>query len=130
MIARFLFSVARSRLGELIIGWSFARMSFLIPVDRLYETERVVAFRHPKPGHPTHILIVPKQKIRSLLALTELDAPILQEVVLAAQHLVAELGLEAGGFRLVVNGGAYQDVMQIHWHLISDERSRHDPTTH
>ena len=95
-------------------------MNFLIPVDRLYETERVVAFYHPKPGHQTHILIVPKHKIRSLLALTETDISIVQDVIFTAQHLVKELELEEGGFRLVVNGGAYQDVMQVHWHLISD----------
>jgi hypothetical protein len=33
---------------------------------------------------------------------------------------VRELALEAKGFRLTVNGGAYQDVAQVHWHLISD----------
>lgn len=97
-------------------------MSFLIPVDRLHETERGVAFNHPKPSHRTHILIVPKRQIRSLLALTEAETPVIQDVIFTTQHLVKELGLEAGGFRLVVNGGAYQDVMQIHWHLISDER--------
>ena len=122
-LSKFLFAVAKSRVGELIIGWSFAFMTFLIPVDRLYETERVVAFYHPKPSHHTHILIVPKHRIRSLMAVTEAEIPIIQDVILATQHLVKELGLEEGGFRLVVNGGAYQDVMQVHWHLISDDES-------
>ena len=96
-------------------------MSFLIPVDRLYETERVVAFYHPKPSHQTHILIVPKHQIRSVLTLTEAEIPIVQDVIFTTQHLVKELKLEKGGFRLVVNGGAYQDVMPVHWHLISDD---------
>ena len=119
-LSKILFAVAKSRIGEFVIGWSFAHMNFLIPVDRLYETERVVTFYHPKPSHQTHILIVPKHKIRSLLALTETDISIVQDVIFTAQHLVKELELEEGGFRLVVNGGAYQDVMQVHWHLISD----------
>ena len=119
-LSKILFAVAKSRIGEFVIGWSFSHMNFLIPVDRLYETERVVAFYHPKPSHQTHILIVPKHKIRSLLALTETDISIVQDVIFTAQHLVRELELEEGGFRLVVNGGAYQDVMQVHWHLISD----------
>ena len=117
-ISRLLFSLARSSLGGIIIGWSFAHMSFLIPVDRLYETELVVAFHHPKPSYPTHILIVPKRKIRSVLALTEADMPVVQDVLAATKQLVAQLELEEGGFRLMVNGGAYQDVAQIHWHLI------------
>ena len=119
-LSKVLFAVAKSRIGEFVIGWSFSHMNFLIPVDRLYETERVVAFHHPKPSHQTHILIVPKHQIRSLLALTETDLPIVQDVISTTQHLVKELALEEGGFRLVVNGGAYQDVMQVHWHLISD----------
>jgi histidine triad (HIT) family protein len=96
-------------------------MSFLIPVERLYETDWVVAFYHPKPSHKTHILIVPKRPIRSLVALTDADAPVVHDVITTAQHLVQKLGLEKQGFRLTVNGGAYQDVMQIHWHLLSDD---------
>ena len=121
-ISRILFTVARSRMGELIIGWSFAYMSSLIPVDRLFETDMVVAFQHPKPSHQTHILIVPKRQVRSLLALTEAEMPIVHDVIATTQHLVKELALEEGGFSLLVNGGAYQDVMQVHWHLISDDK--------
>ena len=95
-------------------------MNFLIPIDRLYETERVVAFHHPKPSHQIHILIVPKRQIRSLLALTETEISIVQDVIFTTQHLVKALELEEGGFSLVVNGGAYQNVKQVHWHLISD----------
>ena len=121
LVSKLLFSIAKSRAGTLITGWSFAHLSALIPVDKLYETEWVVAFRHPKPSYPTHILIVPKRQIQSLLALTEADLPVLGEVVKAAQHLARTLALEEKGFRLIVNGGAYQDVMQIHWHLVSGE---------
>lgn len=121
LVSKLLFSVAKSRVGTLITGWSFAHLSAFIPVDKLYETEWVVAFRHPKPSYPTHILIVPKRQIQSLLALTEADLPVLGEVVKTAQHLARTLALEEKGFRLIVNGGAYQDVRQIHWHLVSGE---------
>lgn len=119
-LAKYLFLVARSRFGALITGWSFAYLSAFIPVNRLYETELVLAFYHPKPSYPTHILIVPKRQIQSLFALTEADAPVLRDVIQATQHLAQTLALEEKGFRLTVNGGAYQDVMQIHWHLISE----------
>ena len=121
LVSKLLFSVAKSRVGTLITGWSFAHLSAFIPVDKLYETEWVVAFRHPKPSYPTHILIVPKRQIQSLLALTEADLPVLGEVVKTTQHLARTLALEEKGFRLIVNGGAYQDVRQIHWHLVSGE---------
>jgi histidine triad (HIT) family protein len=118
-ISKVLFMIARSRFGDAIIGWSFAHLTALFPVDRLYETDAVLAFYHPRPAYPLHILIVPKRAIGSFLDLTEADTPVLTEVVAAAQHLVRELRLKEPGFRLMVNGGPYQDVGQIHFHLIS-----------
>ncbi len=97
-------------------------MSFLLPVDRLGETERVVAFRHPHPAYPVHILIVPKREIRSLLEVSEADMPYMDEAIALAQRLVRELRLEEAGYRLVVNGGRFQDVPQLHFHLISEAR--------
>lgn len=96
-------------------------MTPFIPVNRLYETEHVVAFYHPKPCHKVHILIVPKQAIRSILDVTETDFPVMVEIILAAQYLARNLGLESKGFSLQVNGGSCQDVMQVHFHLISDD---------
>ncbi len=93
-------------------------MSFLIPVNRLHETELTLAFHHPKPVYPTHILIVPKKKIHSLLTLAEEDMPVIQDIFATTKILVNRLKLEENGFRLIVNGGSYQDVAQIHWHLI------------
>lgn len=119
-IGRLLFGIARARIGSFIIGWSFAYMHSWIPVNRLYETDLVMAFHHPRPQHKIHILIVPKRQLRSLMMVTEVDMPVIHDVIATAQHLVKELALEARGFRLIVNGGEYQDVMQIHWHLITD----------
>jgi histidine triad (HIT) family protein len=119
--SKLLFSVAKSRVGTLITGWSLAHLSAFIPVDKLHETEWVVAFWHPKPSYPIHILIVPKRQMQSLLALTEADLSVLGDVVKTAQHLARTLALEERGFRLIVNGGVYQDVMQIHWRLVSGE---------
>ena len=45
-------------------------MSFTLPVDRLSETSTLLAFRHPHPTYPLHILLVPKKPIATL---SELD---------------------------------------------------------
>jgi histidine triad (HIT) family protein len=93
-------------------------MSDFMPVNKLLETENVLAFYHPAPAHDLHILIVPKRKVKSLMELK--DEQLLAEIVQAAQQLVEELQLEKGGYSLLVNGGHYQDVNQLHFHLISD----------
>ena len=106
----------------MIAGWSFARMSRVLPVKRLYETQRVLAFYHPRPSYPVHVLIVPKQAIKSFLDLGGPDRVVMEDVVKVAQQLVRELKLEEQGYRLIVNGGPYQDVGQLHFHLVSGSR--------
>jgi histidine triad (HIT) family protein len=115
-----LFRLARLPFTRWLIGWSFAHMSWAIPVKRLRETNTLIAFHHPQPSYPIHILIVPKRARASLAELTPADADFTADLFAAAQSLVAELGLEARGYRLICNGGAYQDVPLLHFHLISD----------
>ncbi len=95
-------------------------MSFLIPARRLRETPSLLAFYHPQPSYPLHILIVPRRAYRSLLDLSPADAEFQRDLFETVQSLVRELGLEAYGYRLIANGGAYQDVPALHFHLISD----------
>jgi len=118
-LADLLFSVARSRIGETIARFGFARLPGALPVQRLAETERVIAFYHPRPSYPVHVLLVPKRAVKSLMHLRADELAITADVVTLAQRLVRELGLQ-GGYRLIVNGGRFQDVGQLHFHLIGD----------
>jgi histidine triad (HIT) family protein len=95
-------------------------MSFAIPVRRLRETDTLLAFCHPKPSYPLHILIIPKKALVSLTDLNSADTRFLVELIETVQSLVEELHLSEAGYRLVVNGGRYQDFPQLHFHLISD----------
>lgn len=97
-------------------------MSFLIPVNRLRETETLLAFHHPKPSYPIHILLVPKRALPNLAALSPSDTAFLTDLFQTVQSLVRELELESTGYRLIANGGAYQDVPQLHFHLISEKQ--------
>ena len=95
-------------------------MSFVIPVKRLRETETLMAFHHPKPSYAFHILIVPKKSVESLIQLDSTDSAFLTDLYATVQSLVDEFHLAEGGYRLIVNGGEYQDFPQLHFHLISD----------
>ena len=100
------------------IGWVFAHMSFAIPVKRLRETETLMAFYHPKPAYPFHVLLVPKKAVASLKELDPTDTTFLTDLYSIVQNLVNEFQLPA--YRLIVNGGEFQDFPQLHFHLISD----------
>ena len=91
-------------------------MPFAIPAKRLRETEALLAFHHPKPAYPFHVVLVPKETVPSLM---ELDpaSEFISDLYTAVQSLVVEFQLPA--YRLIVNGGAYQDFPYLHFHLIS-----------
>jgi len=91
-------------------------LPFILPVKSLRETDSLLAFFHPKPAYPFHVIIVPKKAIRSFEDLDSAD-PFLADLVTAAQSLVAENHLRA--YRLIVNGGEYQEFPYLHFHLIS-----------
>jgi len=101
-----------------LIGWIFAHMSFVIPVKRLRETSSLIAFLHASPSYKVHILLVPKRQVQSLADLDPSDTAFLVDLYSAVQSLVQELELKA--YRLIVNGGEYQDFPHLHFHLISD----------
>ncbi len=98
-------------------------MSFAIPVHRLRETATLIAFEHPKPVYPLHILIVPKKAIASMMKIRADDAPFLEDVFQTVQSLVTEYQLEARGYRVICNGGENQDVPQLHFHLVSERHA-------
>jgi histidine triad (HIT) family protein len=97
-------------------------MSFMIPVNRLRETSSLLAFHHPSPTYKFHVLIVPKRQVDSLTKLDPEDTAFLTDLYATVQSLVNEFQLNA--YRLVVNGGAYQDFPHLHFHLISDVTSQ------
>ena len=100
-----------------LIGWIFAHMSFAIPVKRLRETGTLLAFYHPKPAYQFHVLLVPKKSVASLKELDSKDSAFLIDLYATVQSLVDEFGLTT--YRLIVNGGEYQDFPQLHFHLVS-----------
>jgi histidine triad (HIT) family protein len=89
---------------------------FALPVKHLRETDSLLAFYHPKPAYPFHVILMPKEAIRSFSDL-EPGSPFLADLVSATQALVAEYNLAS--YRLIVNGGDAQEFPHLHFHLVS-----------
>ena len=121
-LARLLFKFARSRIGRRWVSWGLTHMSFALPVDKLRQTPTLLAFHHPKPAYPLHILIVPRAAIANLAALapTPDTTAFLTDLLTTTQSLIVEFDLERRGYRLICNGGPNQDIPHLHFHLISE----------
>ncbi|HET6455069.1 MAG TPA: histidine triad nucleotide-binding protein [Armatimonadota bacterium] len=91
-----------------------------IPSQIVFEDEDVVAFKDVKPVAPVHIVIIPKEHISGVMAITEENGDILTKIFLAAKRLAQETGIDKTGFRVVVNHGreAGQSVFHLHFHLL------------
>ena len=91
-----------------------------IPSQIVFEDEDVVAFKDVKPVAPVHIVIIPKEHISGVMAITEENGDILTKIFLAAKKLAKETGIDKTGFRVVVNHGreAGQSVFHLHFHLL------------
>lgn len=105
-----------------LLAWVLRQWGDWVPMERITESEHLQAFYHPQPSYVTHILIIPKEAIPTLLSLKPDQTYILEELMVMVRALVEEFGLESSGFRLIVNGGTYQEITQLHFHLVSDSQ--------
>ncbi len=118
-LLKFLVRAARWRPLRPLVPFFFKHMEKFIPVNRLNENAHWMAFHHPQPQYPLHILILPKQALPSLMD-APLDAHLYTDLMKMVQVLVAEFQLEVRGYRLITNGGPNQTIPQWHWHLVSE----------
>lgn len=116
-----LLRLAKTWIGGVLLHWIFAYFSFLIPGERLIDNESLLAFHHPRPSYPVHILIVPREKIISLEDLPTMDGLFEAALFGAVNDLVKEFDLARNGYRLIANGGKYQEVGHLHFHLVSGD---------
>jgi histidine triad (HIT) family protein len=94
------------------------------PSRTVYADDRLVAFHDINPQAPTHVLVVPREHVTSLLDLGEGHDSLLGAMVRRARDLARELELAERGFRLVMNCGddAGYSVHHIHLHLLGGRR--------
>ena len=94
-------------------------VSGAIPSTKVYETDRIYAFRDLHPAAPTHVLVVPKTHYTDLAELAATDPTYLGEVFAAAAEVARREGL-TGGHRIIINTGpdSGQTVFHLHVHVL------------
>ena len=116
-----IYRLTRSLFFVKLISVVFLHANFIFPGKRLAETPHWLVIRHPHPAYPLHILLIPRTAITDWLALPTSSPELWAEFVELSQSLIREEGLENKGYRLIVNGGEYQSIPQLHVHLVSGD---------
>jgi histidine triad (HIT) family protein len=99
-----------------------------IPADVVLDRDDVLAFRDVNPQAPTHVLVIPKDHLRSLEAVDAGHEPLLASLVDAVNEVARNDGVD-GGFRMVTNVGAAagQSVDHLHLHVLGGRAMRWPP---
>jgi len=97
-----------------------------VKADKVYEDDDILAIKDIAPAAPVHLLIIPKKEIKSLQVVKKEDLPLISKVIVVAQKLAKEFGIEEG-YRLLTNVGpeSGQSIFHLHFHLIGGHNLGH-----
>lgn len=99
-------------------------LSGLTPINKVLETENVLAFHHTRPFWPVHIVVIPKRHVSSLLTLESNDNALLIELFDVIKQIAAKVVEDHGAARVLTNLGKYQDSKHLHFHINSGDPLR------
>jgi histidine triad (HIT) family protein len=92
-----------------------------IPSQKIFENEKVFAFRDLHPQAKEHILVIPKFHTNSLAHLEKHELNIMTDMYQAALEIADKQGFRQKGFRTVINTGQEggQTVFHLHMHVLA-----------
>ncbi|MBR6427242.1 MAG: histidine triad nucleotide-binding protein [Clostridia bacterium] len=94
-----------------------------IPSAKVYEDEKILAFRDINPQAPVHVLVIPKEHIGSLDEVNETNAGLVAYIFTKIPEIARAAGL-TNGYRLISNCGpdAAQSVRHLHFHILGGKK--------
>ncbi|WP_238367528.1 histidine triad nucleotide-binding protein [Mesobacterium pallidum] len=93
-----------------------------IPNSTVTETEHTLAFNDIAPQAPTHVLVIPKGAyVCADHFMAEASDAELLDFHRTVARIVADLGLQADGYRTIANAGSHgvQEVPHYHLHILA-----------
>ncbi|MBR6594509.1 MAG: histidine triad nucleotide-binding protein [Clostridia bacterium] len=95
----------------------------VIPSAKVYEDDKILAFKDINPQAPVHVLVIPKKHIASLDGIDSTNIDYVNHIFAKVPEIAASLGL-GGGYRLISNCGddACQSVKHLHFHILGGKK--------
>ena len=94
-----------------------------IPSTKVYEDDRILAFRDIAPQAPSHILVVPKVHIQDTDGITAENSDIIAHIFTIIPQIAKAEGL-TNGYRVASNCGpdSGQMVPHLHFHILGGKQ--------
>ena len=94
-----------------------------IPSTKVFENERVLAFKDLNPQAPVHVLVIPKTHVASADEINSGNAELVSEIFAVIPTIARSVGL-TNGYRIITNIGddGCQSVKHMHFHLLGGKK--------
>jgi histidine triad (HIT) family protein len=91
-----------------------------LPAKEVYRDDEVMAFEDIRPVAPVHVLVIPKEHIRTIKDVKPEHAHLLFRMIDLANQVARDRQVSRDGYRLVINQGpqAGQSVYHLHLHVL------------
>ena len=87
-------------------------------VEKVIETDNVLAHHHTRPSYQSHIVVIPKKHVSSLITIEDEDSNLLLDLLSVTKTVARQTVEEYGACRVITNLGDYQDSKHLHWHVV------------
>ena len=90
-----------------------------IPSSKVYEDDKILAFKDLNPQAPVHILVIPKVHIPSADGINAGNSQVIAYLFEKIPEIAKSAGL-TNGYRVITNCGEHgcQSVKHLHFHLL------------
>jgi histidine triad (HIT) family protein len=97
-----------------------------ISSNKVFDSKSIYAFLDINPKAPIHIVVIPKQHIESLSAISEEHVEILGMIQITISQIAQKINELQDGFRVINNCGKAggQTIYHLHYHLLGGKQFR------
>ena len=94
-----------------------------IPSSKVYEDDKMLAFKDINPQAPVHVLVIPKAHIASADEVNGSNSSAVAAIFEKIPHIAKLAGAE-NGYRIISNCGpdACQTVPHLHFHILGGKK--------
>jgi histidine triad (HIT) family protein len=95
-----------------------------IEAKMVHVEEDIVAFEDINGRAPVHVLVIPRQHVTNLEAITELPEAVVRRLFEVSSEVAASLGIAGSGYAVRINNGedAGQEIFHLHLHVMGGRK--------